>query len=66
MTKLERLEQDVRALDRGELDAFRAWFAKFDAAEWDRKLDADAAGGRLDRLGAAALDDHRKGRTRAL
>ncbi len=66
MTKLERLEQDVRALDRSELDAFRAWFAEFDATEWDRQLVSDAEGGRLDRLGAAALDDHRKGRTRAL
>jgi hypothetical protein len=66
MTKLEKLARDVRALDRNDLKAFRAWFAEYDAALWDRQIEADSAGERLDALGAAALDAHRQGRTREI
>ncbi|MEX0704227.1 MAG: hypothetical protein WD069_19160 [Planctomycetales bacterium] len=42
--------------------AFRAWFVEFDADEWDRQLEADAAAGRLDWLVAEALADREAGR----
>jgi hypothetical protein len=66
MTRLEKLERDVRALDRNDLKAFRAWFAEYDAALWDRQIEADSAEGRLDARGAAALEAHRQGRTREI
>lgn len=66
MTRLEKLERDVRALDHNDLKAFRAWFAEYDAALWDRQIEADSSGGRLDALAAAAIDAHRQGRTREI
>jgi hypothetical protein len=66
MTKVERIEIEVRGLSAKELAAFREWFAEFDAAEWDQQLERDAAAGKLDSLADAALSDHRAGRSRKL
>jgi hypothetical protein len=40
------------------LAEFRRWFAEFDAAAWDRQLEADATAGKLDALLAEAEDDY--------
>jgi hypothetical protein len=66
VTKIEKLEEEVRKLSARDLATFRAWFAEFDASQWDREFDADAANGRLDRLADAALADHAAGRSRKL
>lgn len=66
MTKLEKIEQDIEALGPGELARFRAWFAEFDAANWDAEIEADANAGRLDELAGNALAAHRAGRSRPL
>lgn len=50
------IEDAVRRLSDAERAQFRAWFAEFDAAEWDRQFDADVATGRLDWLAAEAVD----------
>jgi hypothetical protein len=66
MTKIEKLERDVRDLSPKELASFREWFAAFDAAAWDRQFEEDAKSGRLDRLADEALAEHRAGRSRKL
>ncbi len=62
MSTIEELEAAVERLSPEDRAAFRAWFVEFDAAEWDRQLEADAASGRLDWLAAEALADRRAGR----
>jgi hypothetical protein len=66
MTKVEKLEREVRNLSAKELTSFREWFAAFDAAEWDRQIEDDVRGGKLDHLADAALSEHRAGRSRKL
>ncbi len=66
MTKVEKIEQEVRRLSEQELASFRAWFSEFDAESWDRKFETDATSGRLDALADAALADHAGGRSRKL
>lgn len=66
MTKLEKIEREIEALGPEELSRFRAWFAAFDAANWDARIDSDAASGKLDALAERALTAHRDGRTRPL
>ena len=66
MTKVEKIEQEVRQLSARELASFRAWFSDFDAANWDQQFEADATAGRLDALADAALADHAAGRSRKL
>lgn len=66
MTRLERIEKEIAELSSEELERFRAWFDGFDAANWDRELEADAEGGALDRLAEEALTEHRAGRSKHL
>ena len=58
MADVKSLERAVEALDPSDLAEFRRWFAEFDAAAWDRQLEADATAGKLDALLAEAEDDY--------
>lgn len=62
VSTVEEIEQAVQGLSPEQLAAFRAWFAEFDAAVWDRKIESDAGTGRLDALADEALDELRQGR----
>jgi hypothetical protein len=66
MTKVEKLEHEIKSLSAQELTSFREWFAAFDAAAWDRQIEEDAKAGKLDSLADAAEADHRAGRSRKL
>ncbi|NNU65272.1 hypothetical protein FE844_011485 [Rhizobium indicum] len=59
MTKLEQIEKIVAELDRYEFEAFSAWFEALQAERWDRQMEADAAGGKLDHLAEKAFADFR-------
>jgi hypothetical protein len=62
MSGVNEIERAVLQLAPAELDAFREWFAEFDAAAWDRQIEDDVAAGRLDALADEALADLRAGR----
>ncbi|HEY0007303.1 MAG TPA: hypothetical protein VGB55_01145 [Tepidisphaeraceae bacterium] len=62
MTTAVEVERAVEALPPAELERFRAWFLEFDAARWDRQIEADVTAGRLDALADEALSDVRNGR----
>ena len=66
MSKLESIETQIKKLSPEELADFREWFAKFDAQLWDKQLEEDVKGGKLDKLAEAALQDHKDGRSRKL
>lgn len=63
MTKVQRLEEEIRELTPGELAAFRKWFQEYDAAEWDKQIEEDALAGKFDNLAQKALADHKAGST---
>lgn len=60
------LEQTVKKLSPGERAAFRSWFIKFDADEWDRQIEMDNETGRLDRLAQSAIEEHKAGKTKRI
>ena len=62
MSNLLALEAAVEQLDSSELAQFRAWFERFDAADWDRQLVQDVETGALDWLAEEALADLAAGR----
>jgi hypothetical protein len=62
MSALHDAERVVSQLSPEDLAAFRAWFAEFDAAQWDEQFEADVAEGQLDRLAEKALQNLRKRR----
>ncbi|MBI4617635.1 MAG: hypothetical protein HY720_28745 [Planctomycetes bacterium] len=66
MDRVEKIEADIRGLSPEELADFRAWFAEFDWAAWDRQIERDVGAGKLDALAEKALRDHSAGRTTPL
>ncbi len=62
MRTVEEVEEALRRLSPDEQATFRAWYAEFDAEQWDRQLEADVAAGRLDWLIDEARQDKREGR----
>lgn len=66
MSKVEKLEREIKGLSARELAEFRTWFAEFDWAVWDRQLERDVAAGKLDSLAERALREHAAGKTKAL
>lgn len=63
---LQQLETAVTQLPPAELDAFARWFEKYMADAWDRRIEADAAAGRLDAAGRRADADFDAGRCNPL
>lgn len=59
MGAIEKLELLIKSLSPEELAQFREWFAEFDAQDWDRQIEADAAEGKLDRLIEESMADQR-------
>jgi hypothetical protein len=59
---LQELEAAVASLPAEELTAFARWFEEYMADEWDRRIEADAAAGRLDEAGRKADADFEAGR----
>ena len=66
MSRVEKIEGQVKGLSAQELSAFREWFAKFDAEAWDRQFESDVKAGKLDSLAERALRDHAAGRSSRL
>ena len=66
MTKLERLEEEIKKLSAEELAQLREWLLERDAEEWDRQIERDAESGTLDKLFEKSVADHRAGKSREI
>ena len=66
MTTVAEISGAVKRLRRGELARFRKWFAEYDAAVWDRQIEADVKEGKLDAPIREARRDHTARRTKPL
>jgi hypothetical protein len=66
MSDVDEIRRAVSELPPSELATFRAWFEAFDAARFDRDIEAAASSGKLDSLADEALIDHQQRRTRPL
>ena len=66
MSELEELERRIRSLAPADLAKFRAWFAEFDHALWDRQIESDAKTGKLDRLVNEAQADYKAGKAKKI
>ncbi len=64
MGDVKAIEQAVAALPPVELAEFRRWFAEYDGVAWNKQMEQDAAGGKLDRHAAEARADYRTGSRR--
>ena len=66
MTKVEQIEKAIQELSSEDLARLRAWFDEFEARAFDERIERDAESGKLDKLAADALAEHKAGRSREL
>lgn len=66
MSSIQDIEAAIRRLSPEELAKLRAWFAEFDAADWDRQIERDSADGKLDELIEEVRRDRAAGRCREI
>jgi len=66
MSKLEQITKAIVSLPPEEFARLRDWFAEYEADQWDRQIERDAAEGKFERLAEVALADHKAGRTKPL
>jgi hypothetical protein len=61
MSTIAEIEAAIQKLPPDQFAQVRDWIAALDAQRWDAQLEADAASGKLDALGAKAIKDFQEG-----
>jgi hypothetical protein len=59
MSTVQEIESAIAKLSEAELVEIRGWL-------WDRDIERDAAGGRLEEMADEAIREHRAGKTKRL
>jgi len=63
---VKEIETAIVGLSRPELAQLAAWFAEFQADEWDKQIERDVRSGRLDALIQQAEQEFAAGRCQPL
>ena len=63
---VEQLEAAIVGLPRAEFARLAAWFAEYEAQQWDRQIEEDQKAGRLDRVMQRVREDIAAGRSKPL
>ena len=66
MSELEIIESKVEGLDAKSFAAFRAWFIEYEHARWDKQVEEDSKGGKLDSLISDAVAEYKTGKSTPL
>ncbi len=66
MTKLEKIEAEIKDLSHDEFKQLGDWFAELQADLWDEQIERDAKAGKLDKMIAEAKEDLDRGRVTPL
>lgn len=59
---LQEIEEAITGLTLQEFVELRDWLAEFEAEVWDRKIEVDAASGRLESIMKRSIEEYREGR----
>jgi len=63
---VEQLEKAIENLPRDEFVRLAAWFAEYEAQQWDRQIEEDQRAGRLNHVIQRVRDDIASGRSKPL
>lgn len=66
MSRVEKIEGEIRSLNRHEPKNLREWFDQYEAEVWDRQIEQDSKAGRLKALLERTLRDHEARRSTEL
>jgi hypothetical protein len=64
--RVEELETAIQKLPTAEFKRLSAWFANYQADQWDRQIELDQRSGRLDRVIERVRQDIQAGRSKPL
>ena len=63
MSRIKKIEDEIKDLSPEERSALRAWFLEYDAELWDRQFEIDVQTGKLETLRLCALEEESSGRS---
>jgi len=63
VSRVEKLEGQIKELSSNEFQELRAWLAEYKVDVWDQQFHADALAGRLDAIADQALKDFSESRS---
>ena len=66
MTKLQKLEKEIKELNPSELVEFRNWFRNYDSDAWDKQIESDLKAGKLDKFAEEAIVEYDSGESEEL
>jgi hypothetical protein len=66
MSTVADIEEALRALPIQDARSIADWLRDYLEDQWDRQIALDAETGKLDKLGAQALDHYKAGRVKPL
>ena len=66
MSKVEKLEREIKTLTAKDFDALRDWIVQYDSDAWDQQIEADIKAGRLNHLKEEAMRAYKNGKTTRL
>jgi hypothetical protein len=66
MTTVEEIESAITSLPDADYSELRRWFLERDWEKWDRQIETDVEGGKLDFLRQEAADAKRNNRLKDL
>lgn len=60
MKKLDRIKTKIQNLNTSELSDLRNWFLEYDSDIWDKEIEENIKGGRLDFIAEKAILSYKK------
>ena len=66
MSRVQEIEEQLRALSGAELRELRAWLDDYENQLWDEQFEGELAAGKWDALTEKALKDHQEGKSTPL
>ena len=65
MTKVDQLKVEIESLPSEQIAEIYRWLAEKEWEKWDKEIERDARGGKLDFLVREAREEKRKGKLKA-
>lgn len=66
MSKIEELKSTIEALPEDEFIELRQWFSEKDWQKWDKQIEEDSKGGKLDFLMKEAMSEKKRSKLKDL
>ena len=66
MPQIEQIVSSIELLSEQEFERLRDWIAERDWEKWDRQIESDSKGGKLDFLITEVMNEKQKAKLRGL